>query len=255
MTEIMFEAFGTPSFYVALQAVLGLYTSGHLTSVVVDSGHGSSYSVPVYEGHSIPRAVTQSTVTGRELILYLKKILQKRDFAFVTNAEFELVREIKETICYITSDFEKELSSASPSRDTTYELPTGEIVNIGKACFECPEALFQPGLIGFSDVGIHEMCCNSIKRCDRDIHTALARNIVLSGGTTLFPGMIERFNKEMIDVAPPTIMIKVSTLPERKNSAWIGGSMLASLPTFQKMLISKGEYNEFGPSIVHRKCF
>lgn len=251
----MFETFGTPSLYVALQAVLGLYTSGHLTSVVVDSGHGSSYSVPVYEGHAIPQAIVQSTVTGRELILCLMNILQKRGFFFVTNAEFELVRDIKEKICYIASDFEKELNSASPSRDTTYELPTGETVNIGKACFECPEALFQPGLMRFSDVGIHETCCNSIKRCDRDIQTALARNIILSGGTTLFPGIIERFNKEMIGVAPPTMMVKVSTLPERKNSAWIGGSILASLPTFGKMSISKEEYNEFGPSMVHRKCF
>lgn len=251
----MIEGFGTLSVYVALQAVLGLYTSGHLTSVVVDSGHGRSYSVPVYEGHAITHAVVRSAVTGHDLILYLMKILQKRDFYFVTNAEFELVRSIKEKICYVASDFEKELNSASPSRDTTYELPTGEVVTIGKACFECPEALFQPDLIGSSCVGIHETCCDSIKRCDRDIQTSLARNIVLSGGTMLLPGITERFNKEIIKVAPPVMMTKVSTLPERKNSAWIGGSMLASLPTFPNMSISKGEYDEFGPSIVHRKCF
>ena len=257
MTEIMIEAFKAPALYVAVPAVLGLYTSGRLTSIVIDSGHDSSLCIPIYEGHAIPSAVINSEIAGHELTLYLKKLLQDRGHYYVTNAEYELVRDIKEKLCYVALDFEKELQSTeqNSAHNSTYELPDGQVADIGKACFECPEGLFKPELLRSTYNGIHENCCNSIKKCDRDIHTALSRNMVLSGDSTLFPGIVERFTKEVTDAAPPTWMIKVTALPQRKHSAWIGGSMLASLPTFQKMAISKAEYEEFGPTIVHRKCF
>lgn len=257
MTEIMFEAFKIPAVYIAVPAVLGLYTYGQLTSIVIDSGHGSTLSIPIYEGHAIPNAVTSSEITGHELTCYLKKLLQERGHYYVTNAEYELVRDIKEKLCYVASDFEKELQNTepNPAYDSTYELPDGTVVDIGKARFECPEGLFKPELLRYTDDGIHRNCCNSIKKCDSDIHSALSGNIVLSGGSTLFPGIVERFTKEVTSVAPPTWMIKVTTLPKRKHSAWIGGSILASLPTFEKMAISEAEYEEFGQSIVIRKCF
>merc|ERR1711879_64454 len=80
-------------------------------------------------------------------------------------------------------------------------------------------------------------------------------NVVLSGGTTMFSGIGERMTKELTALAPSTMKIKVVAPPERKYSVWIGGSILSSLSTFQQMLISKGEYDESGPTIVHRKCF
>lgn len=258
MTEIMFEAYKVPFLYVALQAVLSLFMSGRVTGIVCDSGHRCSFFVPIYEGYAISNAVTQSNFAGHNLTYYLMKLLQKRDFSFVTNAEYELVREIKEKLCYVALDFEKDLQSSDPSaaRESTYELPDGQLVNIGKACFECPEVLFKPHLMGISDVGIHESCCNSIKMCVcSEFQASLFRDIVLSGGNTMFPGIVERFKKEMTDVAPPTVMIKVANLPERKHPAWEGGSMLASLSTFKEMAISKAEYDEWGPILVQRKCF
>lgn len=257
MTEIMFETFKIPALYIAVPAVLGLYTSGGLTSIVIDSGHGSSLSIPIYEGHAIPSAVTSSEITGHDLTLRLKKLLQDRGHYYVTNAEYELVRDIKEKLCYVSLDFEKELQSTepNPAHESTYELPDGTVVDIGKARFESPEGLFKPALLGYTSDGIHESCYNSIKKCDNDIRTALSRNIVLSGGSTMFLGIVERFTREVTDAAPPTWMIKVTALPQGKYSAWIGGSMLASLPTFEKMAISKVEYEEFGNSIVIHKCF
>lgn len=257
MAEIIFEAYKIPALYVAVPAVLGLYTSGRLTSIVIDSGHDSSLSIPIYEGHAIPSAIISSEIAGHELTLRLMKLLQDRGHSFVTNAEYELVRVIKEKVCYVALDFEKELQSTepNPARNSTYELPDGHVADIGKACFECPECLFKPELMHHTYDGIHENCCNSIRRCDRDIHTALSRSMVLSGASTLFPGIVERFTKEVTDAASPLWMIKVTALPQREHSAWMGGSMLASLPTFQKMVISKAEYDEFGPIIVRRKCF
>jgi actin-related protein len=92
-------------------------------------------------------------------------------------------------------------------------------------------------------------------KADVDIRKDLYANIVLSGGTTMFSGMAERMNKEITALAPASIKVKIVAPPERKYSVWIGGSILASLSTFQSMWISKEEYDESGPSIVHRKCF
>merc|ERR1712127_131702 len=101
--------------------------------------------------------------------------------------------------------------------------------------------------IGKEASGIHDTMFQTIMKCDA--------NIVLSGGTTMFTGLSERLTKEMTALAPSTMEIKVVAPPERKYSVWIGGSILASLSTFQQMWISKNEYDESGPSIVHRKCF
>merc|ERR1712048_940651 len=92
-------------------------------------------------------------------------------------------------------------------------------------------------------------------KCDVDIRKDLYSNVVLSGGTTMFAGIGERMTKELTALAPSTMKIKVVAPPEHKYSVWIGGSILSSLSTFQQMWISKGEYDESGPTIVHRKCF
>jgi len=92
-------------------------------------------------------------------------------------------------------------------------------------------------------------------KCDVDMRTDLYSNVVLSGGTTMFPGIADRMHKELLNLAPSNIKVKIIAPPERKYSVWIGGSILASLPVFQQMWISKQEYDESGPAIVHRKCF
>ena len=101
----------------------------------------------------------------------------------------------------------------------------------------------------------HDTTFQSIMKCDVDIRKDLYSNVVLSGGTTMFTGIGERMTKELTALAPSTMKIKVVAPPERKYSVWIGGSILSSLSTFQQMWISKGEYDESGPTIVHRKCF
>nr|UFA46021.1 TNNI2-ACTA1 transcript variant 7 [Sus scrofa] len=95
----------------------------------------------------------------------------------------------------------------------------------------------------------------SIMKCDIDIRKDLYANNVMSGGTTMYPGIADRMQKEITALAPSTMKIKIIAPPERKYSVWIGGSILASLSTFQQMWITKQEYDEAGPSIVHRKCF
>jgi len=109
-------------------------------------------------------------------------------------------------------------------------------------------------LIGKEAVGLHEIAYNAIMKCDVDVRKDLFGNIIMSGGSTMFFGLTDRLQKELVLLAPPTIKIKIVAPPERKYSVWIGGSILASLTSFQNMWVTKQEYLEMGPSIIHKKC-
>lgn len=120
--------------------------------------------------------------------------------------------------------------------------------------FRCTEALFKPSFLGMKACGIHDTINNSIMKCAEDFRKEMYAHIVMSGGNTLYPGFANRMQQEMNALAACSMEPKIISKPERKNSIWMGGSMLASLPSFQSMWISKLQYNESGPSIVHKKC-
>ena len=196
-------------------------------------------------------------LAGRDMTDYMVKLLSEIGQSLASSAEREIARDIKEKLSYVAEDFDGEIKkfSKSSQHESEYELPDGNVIKVGNQKFRCPEALFQPIKLGKYFYGIHELTYNSIQKADIDIREVLYGNIVMSGGTTMFKGIEKRFYKEVVALAPSTIKVRVVAPPERKYSAWIGGSLLSSLSTFQSMWITRSEYNENCPRIVHTKCF
>jgi len=257
MIQVMFDNFQVPSFYVSVQAVLSLYASGRTTGIVLDSGDGVTHTVPIFEGYSLPHSIMRNDLAGRDLTDYMVKLLTEVGVHFASSAEREIAREIKEKHCYVALDFDAELKAFGDNsgKDIVYTLPDGTPITIGNQVIRCPEALFQPMKLGKEYPGFHELVFQSIMKCDVDVRKELYGNIVMSGGTTMYNGISERLNKEITALAPSTIKIRVVAPAERRFSVWIGGSILSSLSSFQTMWVSKAEFDETGPSIVHRKCF
>ncbi|OMJ73507.1 hypothetical protein SteCoe_27807 [Stentor coeruleus] len=252
MTQIMFDTFNVPAFYVEKHPVLSLYSIGKTTGLVFDSGHGVTHIVPIYEGYAIPHAIRRINLAGKEITDYLETLLA--DKLNNTIIAKEIANDVKEKLCYVAVDFQTEMNIKTENIDEKYKLPDGNEVFIGKERFRATEVLFKPELIGMNDNGAGEAIYQAIVNCDDDIRREFCQNIMISGGNTLFKGIGDRLIRE-IEKKITGVADKVIAPAERNYSVWIGGSMISSLSSFQQMWVSKAEYDEAGPSIVHRKCF
>jgi actin len=253
----MFETFNVPCLYVAIQAVLSLYSAGRTTGIVCDSGDGVTHTVPIYEGFSIPHAVNRIQLAGRDLTHFLAKLLTERGYSFTSSAEMEIVRDIKEKLCFVAIDYDAAYKQSfdSSTFEKNYELPDGKVITIGSERFRAPEYLFKPLEMNGRELdSIQDLTYNSIQECDVDVRRDLYQNIILSGGTTMYEGIGERLLKEIENRAPKSITVKVIASPDRRYAVWRGGSTLTSLSTFASMWITKEDYDEHGAQIVHRKC-
>ncbi|XP_068710022.1 alpha-centractin [Montipora capricornis] len=251
--EIFFETFNVPALFISMQAVLSLYATGRTTGVVLDAGDGVSHSVPIYEGFAMPHSIMRTDIAGRDVTAFLRLLLRKEGFNFHSSSELEIVRSIKERVCYLALDPRKEESIEGER--IQYVLPDGSMLEVGPARFRAPELLFRPDLVGEECEGIHEVLAFAIQKSDMDLRRVLYSNIVLSGGSTLFKGFGDRLLSEVKKLAPKDIKIRISAPQERLYSTWIGGSILASLDTFKKMWVSKKEYDDEGSRAIHRKTF
>lgn len=257
MCEVMFEKFNVPGLYIAIQAVMSLYSSGKTTGAVMDIGDGATHMVPIFEGHGLNHLTVRLNLAGRDITDYLKNLLMKRGYSLVSSAELEVVRDIKERLCYVTMDTDKELQRAQvdPTIERQYEMPDGQFIRISTERFQSPEVLFTPELIGLEISGIPDVAHKVIEGCEIDLRRSMYKNIVLSGGSTMFEGIIPRVEMEISRQATKNVRVKVIGSEKRNYAAWIGASILGSLNAFKEMIATKEEYREMGPGIIHRKCF
>jgi len=257
MVTVMFETFEINNIYVAIQAVMSLYSAGRTTGLVVDAGDGVSHTVPVFEGFSLPHAVEKMEIAGRVLTMYLQKLLLEAGHNFTSASEIQIVRDIKEELCYVAQDWEAESEAAKTSaeHDKQYTLPNKAVITVPASCrMGCPELLFKPARNGMSCKAIHELAWASVTASDIDVRKELCRNIIMSGGSTMYEGIPDRLKKELIDKAPSGAEIRIVAAADRKYAVWKGGSTLASLSTFKSSWVSKDDYNEHGAAVIHRKC-
>ncbi|BFZ00049.1 hypothetical protein BsWGS_03088 [Bradybaena similaris] len=259
MAEVLFEKFQVPGFFSACQAVLCLYSAGRTTGLVLDIGSGVTTAVPVYEGYSLPESVVRMNVAGQDITEYLTRVLSDRGHQFNTGLDQVHVKNIKEKLCYVSQDYSKETQEASAQTATSaakYELPDGKVISLAEERFRCTELLFQPGTFGFSEkLGIHQMINSAASACEMDTRKSLYNNVILSGGSTQFEGIVNRLKQELKSFGASGAEARISAPKDRILSAWSGGSVLASLSSFESNWISKKEYEDSGRQVVHTKCF
>ena len=186
---------------------------------------------------------------GRHLTDFLTKILSESGFSLVTKSERLIPRDIKEKLCYVALDLASEKETS-----VRYELPDGQEIPIGRERYQAPEALFNPSLAGRAGGGISKLIHDSIEESEESIRPELYMNVVLAGGSSLLPGLRERIEKDLKSLAPSTMPVRVIASPDRMYAAWVGGSVLGSLSTFQMMWITREEYEESGPRVVRQRC-
>ncbi|XP_022091353.1 actin-5-like [Acanthaster planci] len=258
MAQILFETFNVPALYLANQAKLSMCSSGRLTGMVVHIGHGASYVVPISEGFAVKHATLRVDTAGQDLTEYLLDVLFARGLIAKTPADYELARGIKEHLCRVSLNFPQEVTSLATdmSLGKDYRLPDGKVIKVGKEQLQCPEALLRPSVLGVHAPGVSQLVRESIEKCDSSLRENMYSNIVLSGGSSLFPGLEERLKAELEQQMSPGRATEVNIIapPERRYSCWIGGAILPTLSTFQHIWVLKQEYQESGPGIVHQKC-
>ncbi len=256
MAQIFFEKFDVPALYIGVQPVLALFASGRGAGLMVVSGEGSTYTVAVHEGQIIPQATNRIKLGGTDLTRCLAKIVSERGWNFFTRPEMDILRNVKEKLCFVALDFNaamKQCVPGSPQLDESYELPDGQKMTLGNERFRCPELLFTPALDGREAEGIHKLVLESIMHSDIDLRQMLYRNVILSGGSTVFPGLPERLRAELQKLVPNAITVGVCAPPDRALSTWIGGSIVGSLDSFRSAYLNREEYEEGGPATVHSK--
>ncbi|KAI1720580.1 actin domain-containing protein [Ditylenchus destructor] len=259
--QVMFEQYGFNSLYIAVQAVLTLYAQGLLTGVVVDSGDGVTHICPVFEGYALNHLTKRLDVAGRDITRYLIKLLLLRGYAFNHSADFETVRQLKEKLCYVAYDVEQEQKLALETTVLTesYTLPDGRVIKVGGERFEAPEVLFQPHLIDVEKAGLSELLFGVIQSADIDTRLEFYKHIVLSGGTTMYPGLPSRLERELKQLYLHRVLrgnteqfqkfkIRIEAPPRRKHMVFLGGAVLAHLMRDRDtdFWVSKQEWEEKG---------
>lgn len=249
--EIFFETFRSPAMFFTPPSVLSLYASGRTTGVVLDVGEGVTHAVPVYEGFALPHSVTRSDVAGRDVTRHMQLLLRRSGLPFTTTAEADLVKSLKEEVCYCTPNPNNDETAEKDSR-TQYQLPDGQAITLSSERYQAPNVLFDPFLVGSEEAGVADVLVSSIMKSDLDLRSKLFSQVVLAGGSTLFTGFGDRMLYEVRSRAPSHTRIRISAPPERLHSAYVGGSILASLATFKSMWVSRAEYEEHGSAVLHR---
>eukprot|EP00457_Paulinella_chromatophora_P000784 gb/GEZN01000784.1/.p1 GENE.gb/GEZN01000784.1/~~gb/GEZN01000784.1/.p1 ORF type:complete len:1229 (-),score=235.98 gb/GEZN01000784.1/:12-3356(-) len=252
LCQIMFETFNVPALLLVSSAQLVLVSSGKSSGVVLEIGEDMTTVAAIRAGRVIPESVMKLNIGGRLLVEYLTKLMSERGYSFTTTAERDITRDILEKLCYVAADLQQELATAahSSSLEKNYELPDGQVISVGNERFRSLEALFEPSLVGVDGPGLDLMIAAAIAACPANLQPHLWKNVVVAGRSSSIQGLTARLQAELIKCSPMGSSVSVLQPTECKHSAWIGGSILASMN--RDNFISKDMYDQQGPQIIAR---
>lgn len=274
--EIMFESFNCAGLYIAVQAVLALaaswtsskVTDRSLTGTVIDSGDGVTHVIPVAEGYVIGSAIKNIPIAGRDITLFIQSLLRDRGEA---DTSLRTAESIKEKFCYVCPDIVKEFNKfdREPEKFAQYIVETArskKVVDVGYERFLAPEIFFNPE-IASSDflTPLSTVVDQVIQSSPIDVRKGLYKNIVLSGGSTMFKDFGRRLQRDLKSLVNERIElseklshgtkssgvdVEVITHRRQRNAVWFGGSLLAQTAEFRSYCHTKQDYDEYGPNIV-----
>lgn len=253
LIEICFNTFNAQAVMLLDKGVLPLISVVKTTGIVVNIGYMFTEIVPVEEGFPITHAIRTFDLGGRDITEYLRRLLRQKGYSFESSTEREIVRDIKEKLCYVALNPEEELKGEKAKIEVSYTLPDGEKITITTERFTAPECLFNPAALGIEGKNLSELIVDAIRNCDESIRNKLYENIVLCGGTASLSGLKERLQKELSAVLPETTKINIITPEAPSYAEWIGASIIASKKSSNRLWITKKEYEERGPDIIHQK--
>ena len=267
IASALFENLSAPAIFFASQPILSLFSTSNTSSIILESGEGVTQSCVVYEGYSIPNSYIRNNYGGKDVTEYFQTLLQRQGYSFTTTSEFEIVKKMKEDICFTTinSNISNPLNNISnldlsgnknkSESSGIYNLPDGNAIKIGDEKSLAPEILFNPSIIGSENLSFQEMIISSINKTDIQIRKKAYENIWLSGGNTSFKDLNEKLIDELKTKLGKGLFINILENDKIKPQyrCWIGGNIISTLEIFKKMWVTKNDWNETGNEIVHIK--
>ena len=256
LTEILFETFNVKRLHIANSSMLGLFSYGKTSGLIVDSGFNITSTVPVYEGYPLSHASIRINIGGEDLSKNLLSMIQNNlDENYIDIKGRILADDIKEKLGYLLLNKDDD----DDVKDVTYELPDGKKIELSKELYKANEILFSPNEENEKEKGllsIKNMVIDSINKCDNEIKNDIKENICLTGGTTLLKNFPEKLKNELSESSEGA-NFNLSAEQERLFSTWIGGSIVSSLDNFQFMWVNKKEHTDNGKNllVIDSKCF
>ncbi|XP_039210000.1 actin-related protein 6 isoform X4 [Crotalus tigris] len=284
MNEILFEEY---QFQAVLRVNAGALSAhryfrdnpSELCCIIVDSGYSFTHIVPYCRSKKKKEAIIRINVGGKLLTNHLKEIISYRQLHVMD--ETHVINQVKEDVCYVSQDFFKDMEIAKLKEENTvmldYVLPdfstikkgfckpreemvlsgkykTGEqILRLTNERFAVPEILFHPSDIGIQEMGIPEAIVYSIQNLPEEMQPHFFKNIVLTGGNSLFPGFRDRVYSEVRCLTPTDYDVSV-VLPENPITySWEGGKLISENDDFEDMVVTREDYEENGHSICEEK--
>ena len=254
ISQILFEKMNIPALIFAKQPLLSLISTGYSTGIVLESGSDITQSCVSYEGYLIENSCLRFDYGGKDVSNTLNILLKQRnsDINYINFFDdIKVLNDIKEKQCYIKTL--KDDNEDFVSIHSEYILPDGSKLNLQDEKILAPEILFNNKLIFQEYFPFHEMVINSIDKCDVNIKGKLYKTIVMSGGNTKFKGIEEKMKTNLSYLIPRGVDIKLRMQENPELNCWNGGNIIASLSTFNKMLVYKKEWEECGKNIIHVK--